>query len=144
MKTAADMAKNWTNGMQAPQTRQKYTDGINRTTVNPMQLAATPEATQLYLNNVQASVTSGKRQAKLNAANPQTWKANSVNIGANALSTGAQKALPKVQAHFDKWAPIYAQMSQAAKAIPKDGTLGSAMARVQAAIQVAMQAAGRA
>lgn len=143
MKTAAQMAGNWTKAMQAPSSRQKYIDGINNTTVNPMQLAATDAATQLYLTNVQASVSSGKRQAKLNAANPQTWKNNAVNIGANALSTGASKAQSKVQAHFDKWAPIYAQMSQAAKAIPKDGTVGSAMARVQAAIQVAMQAAGR-
>lgn len=143
MKSAAQMASNWKSAMSSPQTQQKYKDGINNTTVNPMELAASDAATQLYLNNVNAAVASGKRQAKLRAASQAQWKQNAVNIGANALTTGANKAQSKVQSHFDRWAPIYAQASQAAKSIPKDGSIGSAMARVQAAISVMMQAAGK-
>lgn len=139
-KSAAQMSDSWTKGMQAPQTRQNYIDGINNTTVNPMAAAATPEAMNLYLTKVQQSVSSGKRQRKLMAANPATWKTNATTVGANSLTTGATKAKTKVDAHFQKWQPIYQQAAAAAAAIPHDGSMGSALQRVQAAMQVMMQA----
>jgi hypothetical protein len=141
-KAAADMIGNWQKAMQNPMTADKYRKGIGRTTVNPMQLAASPQAMQLYLARVQQSVQSGKRANKLNAVPVQRWKDNATNVGANNLSSGATKALDKVTAHFNKWAPIYQQASDAARAVPKDGTIGAAMARVQANLQVLMAAAG--
>jgi hypothetical protein len=143
MKTAQQMSDNWTAAMQNPQTATKYKQGIQATTVNPMALAATPQAEQLYLTKVQQSVASGKRSQKLMSVNPQTWKDNASNIGATQLTVGAQRGKAKVNAHFQKWAAVYQQASDAAKAIPKDGSMGSAMARVQAAIQVMMSAAGK-
>jgi hypothetical protein len=138
--TPAQMAANWVSGMQSPTAAAKYKAGIARVTVNPMQQAASPAAMQLYLNKVQQSVTSGKRAAALNAVPMSTWQNNSINIGANLLSSGATKATAKMTAHFQKWAPIYQQASDAAKSIPKDGTISSAMARVQASLQVLMGA----
>jgi len=142
MKSAAQMSANWTKGMQNPTTVQKYKDGINGFQGNPMALAAAPDAEARYLANVQASVSSGKRQQKLNSVPAQRWKDNAVNVGANALATGAVKAKPKVDDHFQRWAPVYNQMSDVVKSMPKGG-MANAMARVQAAIGIAMQAAGR-
>jgi hypothetical protein len=143
VKNAQQMADNWSQAMMSPTTANKYKQGIQSTTVNPMALAASPQAEQLYLTRVQQAVTSGKRSQKLMSVNPQTWKDNAVNIGSTQLTVGANKAKPKVAAHFQKWAPVYQQAHDAAMAIPKDGSIGSAMARVQAAIQVMMSAAGK-
>jgi X-X-X-Leu-X-X-Gly heptad repeat protein len=141
-KTATQMATNWQQAMTNPQTSTKYKQGIQNTTVNPMQKAASPESEALYLSRVQQSVASGKRAQKLNAVPVDRWKNNAINVGATQLSSGAQKAQDKVTQHFNKWAPVYSQMSDAARALPKGG-MANAMARVQAAITIAMQAAGR-
>ncbi len=142
MKTAQQMAANWQQAMSNPATATKYKQGIASTTVNPMQKAAQPDAEALYLANVQRSVASGRRAARLNAVPLERWKNNAINIGSTLLSSGAQKAMDKTTAHFQKWAPIYGQMHDAAAALPKGG-LANALARVQAAISVAMAAAGR-
>lgn len=143
MKTAAQMASNWTQAMGNPKTAQNYKDGINGCAVNPMALAATPEAQALYAQNTALAVSSGKMANRLNQTPVQTWKDNAVNVGAQRFQSGATKASAKVQKFFTTWAPIYAQASQAAKALPKGG-IANAMARVQAAIGVMMQAAGTA
>lgn len=141
-KSAAQMAGNWSSAMQNPATATKYKQGITNTTVNPMAKAATPEAEALYLQRIQQAVASGRRSQKLQSTPVDRWKNNAVNVGAQSLSMGAQKAQDKVAQHFNKWQPIYQQMSDAAKALPKGG-LANAMARVQAAVTIAMQAAGR-
>jgi len=142
MKTPQQMAKNWQLAMANPQTASKYKDGISSFQGNPMALAATPDAEQRFLTGVQLSVTSGKRSQILNAVPVERWRSNAINIGANLLGTGAQRAMSKVEAFFTRWAPIYQQASAAAHALPKGG-LANALARVQAAITVEMQAAGR-
>lgn len=142
-KTAAQMAQNWTNAMANPSTSNNYKAGIQGTTVNPMAAAASPEAQALYAQNTAAAVSSGRMAAALNAVSMSTWQNNAINVGAARLSTGAQKASSKMQSFFNKWAPIYAQASAAAKALPKGG-MANAMARVQAAISVMMNAAGTA
>jgi len=136
------MSKNWQLAMANPQTASKYKDGITGFQGNPMALAAAPDAEQRFLSGVQLSVTSGKRSQILNAVPVERWRNNAINIGANLLGTGAQRAASKVDAFFQRWAPIYAQASAAAHALPKGG-LANALARVQAAITVEMQAAGR-
>ncbi len=141
-KAASQMAQNWIQAMQNPATANKYKQGITNTTVNPMAKAATPESEALYLSRVQQAVASGRRSQRLQATPVDRWKNNAINVGATQLSSGAQKAQDKVQQHFNKWAPIYGQMSDAANALPKGG-MANALARVQAAISVAMQAAGR-
>lgn len=140
MKSAQQMAQNWGNAMSNPQTATKYKQGIAATTVNPMQLAAA--AQQLYLNNVTQAVQSGRYAAKLNAVPQALWSNNAQQFGAANLANGAKKGQPKVDAFFQRWAPIFQQSSAAARAIQKDGTLATAMQKVQANLQVLMGAKG--
>lgn len=139
---AASLTAAWQRGMAGA--GAAYTEGINNTTVNPMALAATPEAMQKYQDGVARSIASGKRRDALNAANPQTWKANAVQFGAANLANGARKASPKFQAAMQKWGPIYAQASQAAAAVQGPKGMATALAKQQAALQVLMSAAGSA
>lgn len=141
-KTPQQMADNWTSAMKAPTTAAKYKQGIQGTTVNPMQAAASPAAQQLYAQNTAAAVASGRMAAKLNAVPMSTWQNNAANIGAQNLVSGAAKGSSKVSSFFQRWAPIFAQASAAAHAIPRDGTINSAMARVQATLSVLMGAKG--
>lgn len=142
-KSADQLTSAWVAGMGAPNTAAKYKAGIAGVQDSPMARAASQEAMTKYINNVQASVTSGRRAAALNNASFSDWKNNAMNQGAMALSQGAQKAKNRFSAAMQKMAPAYAQASQAAAAIPHDGSMGSALARVQAAIQVMKQAAGK-
>jgi hypothetical protein len=142
-KSAQQMSANWTAAMQSPTTSMKYKQGIANTTVNPMALAASPQAQQLYATNTAAAVSSGKMAAKLNSVSPQLWKDNASTVGAASLSSGATKAKPKVDAHFNKWAPIYQQAHDAVQNMPKGGA-SNALARVAAAMNIMMAAAGRA
>lgn len=134
-------AAKWLAAMTGGAARQNYVDGINSTTVNPMQLAADQE--QLYLAMVTESVNSGRRRAALMAVPMQTWKDNATGKGSVRLADGAKTAAPKMVAHFQKWQPVYDQASAAAAAIPKDGTTDTALRKVAAAIGVLKAAAGR-
>jgi hypothetical protein len=140
-KTADQLANSWVSGMQ--NAGQRYKDGISNVTESPMAKAAQPDAMNRYLSGVQNSVSSGKRAAALQSADFNQWKQNALNVGAGRLGTGAQKAKSRFQNQMNKWAPVYQQASQAAQAIPHDGSMGSALARVQASMQVMMSAAGK-
>ena len=140
-KTAAQAAAKWVAAMQSPTTQQNYVNGINAVTVNPMQLAATPQAEQNYINGIQRAIQSGKRAKKLNAADPAMWKQNAVNIGAANLRSGATKGQPKYVKGVQPYEQVWAQMRQAARALPKGGA-ANATARFQAALNIIMSAAG--
>ena len=142
-KSAQQMADAYKQAMQSPQTAQRYKDGIAGYNGNPMAAAAAPDAQARYAQNTQAAVSSGKMAAKLNAVPVQTWKDNAMNVGAARLTSGAQKAMSKVQQHFQKWQPIYQQCSDAVKGMPKGG-IANATARVQAVLQILMSNAGSA
>lgn len=143
MKTAQQAVANWTGAMSSAQTVQRYKDGINNTTVNPMALAATDTAMQAYVQGVQRSVDSGKRARSLSAANVADWKNNAVTYGAQNLATGAKKAQSKYQRNIAPYAAVWPQMKQAAAALPSGG-LANAVNKVQAALQVIMGVAGTA
>jgi hypothetical protein len=140
-KSADQMVTNWKNAMASPTTSQNYSAGVQATQVNPMALAAA--ASDRYAQGTAAAVASGKFQNALNSTPKSTWVNNSVTKGAPRLSSGATAALPKYQAFANKWAPIYANVSQAVAAMPKGG-LANAQARSNTAIQMLMQAAGKA
>ncbi len=140
-KSAEQIAKRWQDAMASPQTAQRYRDGIDATTVNPMELAAQQD--QFYLQQVQASVTSGKRAQRLRETPLSAWKDGAKNKGAGRLSSGAQQSAPKYRAALQKWAPIYAQVSSEVAQMPKGG-LANAQARANRAIEIMMAAAGRA
>lgn len=120
--------------------RQKYIDGINSTTVNPMAEAAKQE--ELYLRNVTEAVRSGRRAAKLNAVPVERWKQGAIKKGADRLASGAQAAADKVRQHFQTWMPVYQNVSNTVAAMPK-GTTEDSIARAAMAIRMLKQAAGK-
>lgn len=135
--SAQQIADRWKTAMQSPTTAQKYRDGINNYTGNPMQAAAAPEALARYAAGTAAAAQpGGKMQMKLNAANPATWKANATGPGAQNLITGAQKGLAKVQAA----APKVAAAGQAAQDAARSAT--GAMAKIAAALNAIRAAHG--
>lgn len=138
---AATAAQNYQSGMAGASA--KYKQGIQRYQGNPMAEAATPDAEARYLQNVTAASTSGKRARALQAVPVSRWRDNAMTEGANRLTSGAAKAKDKVAAHFQAFTPVYQAASDAANALPKGG-IGNAVARVQAALQVMMSAAGSA
>jgi hypothetical protein len=142
-----DYANALKNGMTSGNATAKYKAKIARLQqagISPPQLAATPEAMQNYLQKVQESVTSGKRAASLNAPEAtQRYFQNALTIGAqNYATTGAQKAANKAAGVAQKWAPIWAQASAAAASVTGPKTMATALAKVQASMQVMKQAAG--
>lgn len=143
MAVSADMAaKRYQDSMQSGATKQRYIDGINATTVNPMALAATPEAMQKYQDRIMESIRTGKRAKRLQETSVQSWKSGATDKGASRLASGAQQAANKVRAHFAKWGPIYDQAAQAAAAISGSGR-DAALQKVKASMDVLMNAAGR-
>lgn len=140
-KTAAQAASKWMASMQSATTQQNYVNGINAVSVNPMQLAATDQAMQSYLQGVQRSVANGKRAKKLQAADVGTWKANATSVGAQNLRSGATKGQPKYTKGVQPYESVWAQQRAAARSLPKGG-MANAMARIQASLSIIMQAAG--
>lgn len=135
MKTLQQAVDNWTSAMGSTETANKYKQGINNTTENPMMLAATDEAMTNYLNGVQRSITSGKRVAKLQAASFSDWKQTSTTIGVQNLANGAKKGKPKMQRGLAPYAAAWPQMRQAARSLPRGGKT-NAMNRISAALDV--------
>jgi hypothetical protein len=141
-KSAQDSAAKWLAAMQAPATSQAYAAGVAAVTVSPTAQAATPQAEQLYLQGVQDAVSSGRRAAALNSVTLQAWQAAASGKGAQRLSSGAQAAQGKVQAFFTKFAPVFQNIHQTVNAMPKGG-MANSLARVQTAITLLKQAAGK-
>jgi hypothetical protein len=122
--------------MSSGAAQQKYKNGINATTVNPMAEAASDAAMTKYEQNVMASVTSGYRRNKLMAADPGQWKTNAI-AGAAGLGSGAQKKKAKFLRAMQTMAPAYQAASQAAHAVT------GIQAKVMAAINALRTAAGK-
>lgn len=139
--TSAELAnKRWLESMQSGATAQKYKDGINAVTENPMQKAADAEA--LWLERIAESARTGKRRASLAGKGMDLWRGPAISKGAARLADGARTAGPKQLAAAQKWAPIWAQASEAVKNMAK-GTRAAAKERVGRVIDIMMDAAGR-
>lgn len=138
-KTAQQIAQSWSASMGSQQTQQNYIQGVQNCPVNPMQLAA--QASDRYAAGVQNAVNSGKYQQALNNTPVQTWKTNATSK-ASRLSGGATAAQAKYASAMQKWAPVYAEASQAAKAVQGSG-FAAAQQKWAAAVQVLMNAAGK-
>ena len=143
-KTADQAFARWQQGMSSPQASQNYVQGVQRFQGNPMALAAAPEALLRYAQHTAAAAQPGGRMAQgLNRADPNLWRTNATKVGAARLASGAQKGASKAQAAYTRLAPIWGQMRAAADALPKGG-FANASARAAAALQVLMQATGKA
>ena len=142
-KSAEEILKRYQEAMASTQTKERYKRGIERVTESPMAKAATPEAMALYLERVKESVDSGRREQSLMNAPLSRYKDNAMTTGAERLQTGAKKSEAKHRAVLAKWAPVYAEASAAANALPK-GDLDAGMARCRAAAATMKRAAGKA
>lgn len=129
--------------MQDTRTQQKWVNSIGKMTENPAAKAATPEATDLYLANVQEAVSSGRRQQALNNVSlgyiQSQARANAANLG-----TGARKGKPKMDAVAGKIAAAGQAARDAAASLPKGkrGDREAAKARMGAAVDAIMSAWG--
>lgn len=94
-------AERWQQGMQGA--GQKYTEGIQGTTENPMEKAAQNQAG--YVNGVMEAANSGKWAAGLRRVSLQQWKDQAIKVGAQRLATGAIAARPKMQAFLAQFLP---------------------------------------
>lgn len=141
VKSAAAIIAAYQRGMQGA--RQAYLDGVNAITESPGAAAATPEATNLYLQSVQESVSSGRRQAALTDPGFMSrYKEGATKKGADRLASGAMAAATKQQSVLQKWQPVYQQVRDAVAGMPKGGS-ANAKARAAAAIDILMAAAGK-
>lgn len=142
VKTAAEAAANWQTAMQGGTAAAKYKAGVQGYQGNPMAEAATPDAMQRYQDGVNNSVSSGRRQAALQSADPNSWRNNAMNAGAQNLARGVSKGLPKYTNKAQKLAGVWQQQRDAVNAMPKGG-LGNAQARAARALEIMMSAFGK-
>lgn len=130
----------WLAGMQGASA--SYSNGVKRVSTSPTQAAATPEAEARYIQNVQAAVSSGKRQAALQRTTLADWQNACLTKGANNLGVGASNAQNKMMAAMSRLVPGYQAAHQAVQGMPKGGD-GNAMARWQAAMNAMRSAIGK-
>lgn len=94
--------------------QQRYTEGINGVTVDPLQLAVNNQAALLAgFNN---AVNSGM-WARNTLAASASWKQTTVAKASN-YATGIQAGANKYQSAMSRWLPIIQQTAQQVKATP--------------------------
>jgi hypothetical protein len=130
------LADTWAAGFTAA-AQQKFKTKVQNLQVNPMALAATPEAEAKFLQSVTDSVTSGRRANALNSVDPAFWKSQTAGAGAQNWMTSVNKGKPKYSNKMAKWSGVYAQASAAA------ASATGVAAKVLASVNVLRAAAGR-
>lgn len=121
-KTAAEIAQNWQQGMAAK--GAKYSQGIQNTTVNPMQLAAAQADTAV----ANFAAARDRMVANLNATPVAFWKSQAVASQAK-WQQGATKGLPKYTAKIAKLVSnVYPGMKAASMAAGGRGGAAAAAA----------------
>jgi hypothetical protein len=123
---ASAWGTNWQQGVQGAQ--QKYSDGIQATTVDVAQKAVNQQPA--LLAGFTQAVTSGEWARRLLAVGTSGWKAASVAKAAN-YGTGATAGLPKYQAFAQQAQPVWSQLSAAIDGMASGGK-ANALARVGA------------
>jgi hypothetical protein len=114
MPSASTAAQTWATNFGAAGT--KWAAGVNSVTIAPGQLAA--RAKQLWLTNTTAAVDRfAANSAKITL---QDWQSTTVAKGQPRLSSGAQAALPKVEAAFAK---LFPAIQNAVNALPPRGDI---------------------
>lgn len=142
VKTAAQAQTNWANAMSAPTTAQKFTQGVQGVTQSPNAAAASPQAIQKYANSTAQAVASGRLAAGNQAVTLQQWQ-QAAAAGAASLASGASKGKAKYGVKAQQLQGAWQAARDAANAIPSDGTVATAVAKVQAAITAMKAAVGK-
>lgn len=112
MTDLATTVSRWTGSAGTAQ--QRYTEGINAVTVDPMQAAVNNQAA--LLQGFNQAVTSGL-WARNTLAAASTWKSITVQK-ANNFSVGIQAGQQKYQTAMSRWLPIIQQTAAQVKATP--------------------------
>ena len=107
---------------------QKYTDGINNTTVDVVGEAIAQQAS--LLANFSASVTSGEWARRLAAVGTAGWKSAAIAKAANYV-TGATAGKQRYDNFAQQAQPFWANASQAIDGMAS-GNKAASMARVSA------------
>lgn len=142
VKSAAQANSNWKAAMSSPQTIQKYQQGVQSVTVSPNQTAASPAAVAKYQSKTAEAVSSGRLAAANSAVPLQRWQSAASN-GAARLASGAANGSANQMAAATKMQGAWQAARDAAAAIPDDGTLATAAAKVMASMAAMRQGAGK-
>jgi len=126
MATPQQWADSWSAGVGGAS--QKYTQGIQDTTVDVVGKAIAQQAS--LLANFSAAVTSGEWARRLAAVGTQGWKSAAIAKAANYV-TGAAAGKTRFQNFAQQAQPFWANASAAIDGMPS-GDRGSALARVGA------------
>jgi hypothetical protein len=122
------VSKKWAQnlGQAGPQ----ITAGVQAVQTSPMAKAAAQ--VNQYLQGVTNAVNSGKWVRGLNRRTLSDWQNSMTTKGIPRISTGAQAAIPKMQAFMTQWLP-YEQAGVAA--LPARGDINANIARATAMMQ---------
>lgn len=130
MMSSSDVAAKWAKNLSS--STASITAGVNAVTVNPAATASS--RAQAYAQGVQDAVNSGKYQRGLARVTLQSWQQSMINKGIPRIASGAQAAVPKMQAFMDKWLP-YQQGLLAKLASTPRGDLSTNIQRAVTAMQ---------
>ena len=139
MVSQEEMVKRYEEGMKSAQAKRRYSDSMKNLRENPMLLAA--EMEDEYLRKVTEASTSGYRKRRLMEADFEGMKVTASTVGAERLSSGATKAVPKYRRRLATNYAGYESARQEARAAKKAGA--APMDRVKAAINALKRAAGK-
>lgn len=114
--TAREIAEKQVRNAQAASAA--YTQGIERTTKNPMERAAAQKAK--LLNNFTDAVNSGRWEEGLRAVSMEEWKRLAREKGGANYARGVAAALPKITRFWESWKPIHDQIKAQVDAMPSD------------------------
>jgi len=126
MATPQQWADAWSAGVSGAS--QKYTDGIQNTSVDVVGRAIAKQAE--LLANFSAAVTSGEWARRLGAVGTSGWKSAAIAKAANYV-TGAAAGKTRFQNFAQQAQPFWANASAAISGMPSGGK-GNALARVGA------------
>jgi len=126
MATPQQWADNWSTGVGGAS--QKYTDGINATTIDVVGKAIANQGA--LLANFQQAVNSGEWARRLAAVGTSGWKAAAIAKAAN-YATGATAGKARFQNFASQAQPFWTQAAGAIAGMAS-GNKAASMARVSA------------
>lgn len=133
---AQAIAAKWVAGMQGA--GQAYLQGCQNPRRDPIAAATTAEAGQRYLQGTARAEQSGYRARQLQAVGTQGWLAGVRGKGVNNLGVGAALKQQKFLQFVQGWEGVWDAQRAAADAIQGPKSLGTAVQKVQAALEIAM------
>ncbi len=123
--TPQQFAEKWQRRLQSA--APDITNGINRVTDAPTELAAAKKAKMLQ--NVTDAINNGKWEAGLHRVTLADWKSAAINKGVPRIAQGAAGAAPKVTNFASQLLPYQDNLVNQVKSMP-DLTLEDSIARM--------------